>query len=374
MGIFGRRDELFEIMSKSPREGEGSSGSPNMRFAPRPRLKSTMVIEEDPAGPRSTTTKDTPRPGVKLGATTRKESRIISGPSSALNSSASGSHSASRSKSSSFHKAGRGEFEESGAQDRAPVPAFGLGLPKGITETGLWDRLVGRANTGDDLFDIDGDALVIVDEDEDWADAPEEDPDGMRTFRLRGDTAIVGAILVAGLLLTAFLMGRTSDAPAASDDGTVAAASAVEGAGTLIDASAVEEEAAVEVAQAPATPDNPRLPTREEVLADIPTYAGGTQGTTLAASAPRTVSEGTKRLLVVTTTEEKAVQVAQWLNENSLSPIFGRRDVQAQTSGGSVRIVGFQREENDVLARVRSTVDPTNGRGTFRDAYFVTVR
>jgi len=239
-----------------------------------------------------------------------------------------------------------------------------------------------------DLLEVDGEAVVVV-EDE-WEGFLAEGGDALLEgggedtevvgvasgasgvfgrggfLALRTDTAIVGGILLAGLIATAFLLGRTSGGEADPASAEVAAAA--------------PSEPGPEVEPEPA----PTLPASigPVAAADGPSAAGSSvaagaargEETTVAASSPRRVTDGRYSIQVCTTTSRKAADLARWLNEEARSPIFGRSDLEAYARGGSVRIRGFASREEDVLARVKATADPTGGSGTFGDAYYVATR
>ncbi len=214
-----------------------------------------------------------------------------------------------------------------------------------------------------ELIEIEGDALVVLDDD--WeAAAPPSEPIG-RLLALRLDTAVVGGLLVVGLLATAFLVGRTS-----SDDPAKLPT----------------------IAQAPLDASMPAAALTSPLQASAPTNAGTSSapnagfrpGNTPAATAQtppatpaaaeRSAAKGKHEIRVVSTRPEKGAAVAKWFNENPRSPIFGRTDLEATAKDGHVRIGGFAQREAEVLARVKATNDPTGGSGTFHDAYWASVR
>ena len=212
-----------------------------------------------------------------------------------------------------------------------------------------------------ELIEIEGDALVVLDDD--WeAAAPASEPIG-RLLALRLDTAVVGGLLVVGLLATAFLVGRTS-----SDDVSklpTIASTPVEA--SMLDGALTSALPAASIGGSTAPKAGFQRP-------------GATTSTPAPAAATpvateRSAAKGAYEICVVSTKPEKAAAVAKWLNENPRSPIFGRGDLEATASkGGSVKIVGFSKQESDVLTRVRATSDPTGGSGTFHDAFCRPVR
>lgn len=219
-----------------------------------------------------------------------------------------------------------------------------------------------------ELIEIDGDALVVLDDD--WeAAAPPSEPG--RLLALRLDTAVVGGLLVVGLLATAFLVGRTS-----SDDvsklPTIAQAPVVEASFPDSALTGALPAASIGGSTAPKAGFRPGTNAGQ-----TPTQAPAQGGPAAAtpAAPERSAAKGGYEICVVSTKPEKATAVAKWLNENPRSPIFGRTDLEATASkGGSVKIVGFQKQESDVLTRVRATSDPTGGSGTFHDAFCRPVR
>lgn len=247
----------------------------------------------------------------------------------------------------------------------APVPSGSTTRPSATTSTalaraGLTAPQVVRGPLGQgELVEIEGDALVVIDDEAEVAPPPSPTAsDGMRLFALRLDTAAVGGVLVAGLLFGSFLLGRTTG-----------------GGG--------EKSIEVEVAATPpdveATPEKAPAATQGgtgSVPASVPREAGHAAAQEQAPPAPpaREAARGTQMIQVCHTTPEKAVSLAKWLNEDPRSPIFGRGDLEASAKGGSVRISGFATREAEVLARVQATSDPTGGSGAFRDAYYQAVR
>lgn len=316
MGLFRKSDELFELMSKS---GSNSMGS----------------------GSRG---------------------------SGSMGSSTSGSRpDLSRSASGGVSRSGSG----SGFGPRA------FGAPFETTHGFGRSNLFGRAKSGPDLFEVEGEALVIVEDGFDLETAAAEG----KGLSIRPDTMVVGALLATGLLISAFLLGRTSgdEAPKVA---TIVVNESAE------DTSSEEPEAAPVVVQPQAQPAaQPARPSQAGAVIQPP--AGGGQAiqppapqpaapntqarpqgsTTLAASAKAPV--GRWKLNVASTSPANAKKLAEWFKTNALSPIYGRSDLQVVASSrGSVSIRGFQKTEGTVLKRVRATQDPLGGSGSFGDAYF----
>lgn len=263
----------------------------------------------------------------------------------------------------------------------APVPTSSKhGRPSATTSTALARVGIGAGPSPlptpapvvkgplgqNDLIEIDGDALVVIDDEAEIAPPPPVSSDGMRLFSLRFDTAVVGGVLVAGLLFGSFLLGRSS-AGGSTDEKPPEVA-------TVPDVE-IDRTQGTQTGTPTGTPTG-------SVPASVPREQPGQAGQGSAqpppaqetAVTPRNAVQGTHGIQVCHTSPEKAQGLAKWLNEDPRSPIFGRGDLEASAKGGSVRIAGFARQEAEVLARVQATSDPTGGSGAFRDAYWVTVR
>lgn len=244
-----------------------------------------------------------------------------------------------------------------------PSSAVGLGRPAAkasLSTTTRRNHLVPGGEAGDDLLEVDGDALVVVDDG--WEEAAPPGPE--RTLAIRADTAIVGGLLAGGLLVTAFLMGRTSSAPEAPAERPI----------TPVVIAAAAEPGPAPAAAAPQGPTGATtLPAGAPARGSEATAAPAGFQAEAPAERPA-ASPGKFEVRVCTTTPEKAQALSKWLNEAPRSPIFGRGDLQVLVNGGSVKIQGFMQREADVLSRVRATSDPTGGSGTFHDAYFAPVR
>lgn len=238
----------------------------------------------------------------------------------------------------------------------------GFGPPFETTHGFGRSALFGRAKTGPDLFEVDGEALVIVEDGFDIAAGGET-----KGFSIRSDTLVVGALLATGLLVSAFLLGRTSGDEAPK----VAIVVEAEGDETTTASDGDKGEAPGEVVLPPANSGTQTAPP-QQVQAPAPvqpqTQRRTRQPTTLKASAP---AVGRYELIVASTTPKSATKLAEWFKKNPLSPIFGRSDLQVIASKrGRVSIRGFQKTEGTVLKRVRATQDPLGGSGSFGDAYF----
>lgn len=238
----------------------------------------------------------------------------------------------------------------------------------GITAVPQGSAALGRS----DLVEVDGEALIVIDDEAEVAPPPPRTEDGVRLFSLRMDTVVVGGVLVAGLLLGSFLLGRTS-----------AGGSPETGSNEVAVGTPPDVESNPQVGVTPSSTGNTTLP------AGAPREARGTQPQTQAQPQPQPQTQAqqaqpqaetappakpTHAIQVCHTTPEKAQALAKWLNDDPRSPIFGRGDLEATVKGGSVRITGFTRQDTEVLARVQATSDPTGGSGTFGSAYYMVVR
>ncbi|MGE0708788.1 MAG: hypothetical protein AB7N76_21520 [Planctomycetota bacterium] len=236
-----------------------------------------------------------------------------------------------------------------------------------------------------DVVEIDGDALIVVDDG--WS-LPGEGEGPGRTFPIRLDTLVVGGLVCTGLLLAAFLYGRTSASPTGAPENEVAAA-AEEPGSQQTEPAAKPEEAPKSKSQTPApAPSVPASAAKPSAGASSAVAAGMKKGetpkaTSVTASAPRPQEtqkqqpaapqqpvKGSYDLVVCSTSADNAGKLVEWLKTNATSPIFGRADLEPYAKGGSVRIRGFAKREDDVLRRVKATHDPLGGSGTFGDAWY----
>lgn len=409
MKLFRQKDELFEVMNKAAdrrRPGDGGSGGPGGSGTSGAHGGS-MSGGERPAGgpglPRKTaTTHRLPRPDGGATVASPGEPRSGSGTASRA---AGSSTSTSTSTSNATSIGSTGSTPRiAPARPRGSVGACAVGASRGDRSVGsgappsvsasfsspFVGGPVGAGKPGE-LVEVDGDALVVLD------DGWDEGPEPGRLLALRLDTAVVGGLLVLGLLATAFLVGRTSS-PASPDGVQIVQKAAGEERRVAVEA--VEPSMNAERQSSPlqarsaangATTTPGSLPAGANPgAASAPSAgfrpgsaeaagggAGGRQPATEAgAGAPeRSAKPGKFEMRVVTTTAEKAAEVARWLNTDPRSPIIGRNDLEATAKGGSVRIVGFAEREGDLMTRVRATTDPTNrGSDTFHDAYYVAVQ
>ncbi len=229
-------------------------------------------------------------------------------------------------------------------------------------------RMPGGKKSEEEFFELDGDALVLVDDGfvEGLGSEPPEAE--MKTYTVRHDTAVVGAILMGGLLVAAFMFGRTSTpaaeaGPAGPGEVAVVVRERVPdpaepaAAGTASSVPASFRPAGASAGAAPASAPAPQQAPQ----------ASEPQVVEVARSAP--APQERYMLVVATTTPDNATSLATWLNEQPRSPIFGREGLEAEARGGEVRIRGFAQRDEVVLKRVRETSDPM-GSGTFHSAYF----
>lgn len=230
-----------------------------------------------------------------------------------------------------------------------------------------------------EFLEVDGDALIVVEDGWVLGDEGNKDaePGKDKTFAVRGDTLVVGACLAAGIVVSAFLFGRTST----TDVAPVQVAISTDAAQTTDSSNPLAGgPLALGIgAPSPTTTPASAQPNRGTVVGASFTPGTGTTVTTRRASATtvpaatpaRAPAKGKYLLVVSTTTPKKARELAKWLNEQARSPIFGRADLQAYaTRKGVVRIRGFITAEREVLALVKDTNDPLARQGTFHSAYY----
>lgn len=246
------------------------------------------------------------------------------------------------------------------------------------TQSGFGPRL-SRPSNEPDLFDLDGDALVVVDDG--WAEATNEEQGQGKTFAIRPDTLVVGAFLTAGLIAAAFLFGRSSTGPEAEVKVAVVATEQAPAPSATPPVSVAPSPIALAVGAKSTEPvarsmPKPEVPTSTQASetptpASTPEPSATHQATTVPASSPKAVAKGKYVLVVCTTRPNNAVKLANWLNTAPKSPIFGRGDLEAFfTRKGVVRIRGFAQRETRVLSQVKATNDPLGGSGTFHTAYY----
>lgn len=374
MKLFRQKDELFELMGKASGRRAGPTPTPHPTAGPPLAVRASAVAGKSTAATAATATTG-PTGTQRLGTRQTEPTPAPETPAATL------TPAPIPTPTTSTFTGPAPTGVTSGKLALSNPPRLPQRMPPSLkaptTTTTTRRRSLspvlppdGRGSD-DDLFDIDGDALVVVDDG--WNEATQvEGPD--RTFAIRADTAIVGGLLASGLLLTAFLVGRTTTSPEAPTERPIPQVTLVQptmdpsNATSLpasVAASPTGEAAAALTAGAP-TPPTPPSATPGNAGSSAP-QAG------FQPPAPQ-ASPGKYELRVVTTTPEKAKALATWLNEAPRSPIFGRGDLQVVVNGGSVKIQGFMQREPEVFSRVRATSDPTGGSGTFHDAYFAAVK
>lgn len=370
MKLFRQKDELFEIMGKGAGKRAGSSPPPApVTSGPHLAVRASAVAAT-PTTP--TTTASTTSMTGPTGTQRLVPRQAEPAPDTATPTAAPGSPT------TSAFTGPPPTGVTSGALALSNPPRLPQRMPPSLkvqpTTTTTTRRrslspVLPTARGGeDDLFDIDGDALVVVDDG--WNETPAAGgPE--RTFAIRADTAIVGGLLASGLLLTAFLVGRTTTSPEAPTERPIPSVTLLQ---PTIDPSNTTSLPA-SVASNPGG-QSASAPTAGS---QTPPQAGASGAGSSAPQAgfqppPPAPTPGKYEVRVVTTTPDKAKALAAWLNGAPRSPIFGRGDLQVVVNGGSVKIQGFMQREAEVLSRVRATSDPTGGSGTFHDAYFATVK
>lgn len=205
----------------------------------------------------------------------------------------------------------------------------------------------------DDLLDVDGDPILVIDDELDVsAITPEDgvvDETPTKLLGVRADTAVVFGIGLCLVVAIAYFAGRTTTKPGEANK--VPAAALVKPNSLPLDKPA--QAAPIEKAAEPAG---------EEPAATPP------------APAPKpVVADGSWEIHVVTTSDENAAKVIKYFNDDMLSPTYGKGVAYAKKglSGAQVRIKGFEKDDATILAAVQADKDPTNGRpGAFKGAVF----
>jgi hypothetical protein len=236
---------------------------------------------------------------------------------------------------------------------KKPSPAS---PPMGGGLLGLGGRPLERVLEG--LLEIDEDPVIVVDDELDPLEAAKEEREAeerspWKTLSLRQDTAVVAGVALTLLIAIAYFAGRSTKRP---EDATAKSAPA----GVL-----------PAPPPAPAAESEPTRPTASrELPASFPTKPAAAKPANDEAVPDRQVKDGNYELQVVSTSEEKAKKVVDFLNEDAKSPLFGRSDLQAYVkSGAAVRIRGFEKMDEGVLTKIHAMKDPTGG-GRFSDACF----
>lgn len=214
----------------------------------------------------------------------------------------------------------------------------------------------------DGILDVDDDPVLVIDDELDPAQAAKEEAEAeessFKTFALRKDTAVVAGVGLAVLLAIAYFAGRTTTAP-----------------GTPGNTAKKPDSPIVAAAPAPQVPEKPPQPT----VAKKPDVPAPAPEPPRPEEPARTVKAGVYELQVVSTTEENAKKVADFLNKSARSPLFGRSDVEAYArpanSNGisAVRIRGFEKQDDALLDKIHAMKDPTGG-GNFSGATFYKVK
>ena len=202
----------------------------------------------------------------------------------------------------------------------------------------------------DDLLDVDGDPILVIDDELDVDSITPEDAEvdepPSKLLGLRADTAVVFGIGLVLVVAIAYFAGRTT-----KKDATLAA-------------SPPEKQPAAAMIVKPSAAVIPQLqPAPQEPAAEDPQPAPPPPPKPVAA-------EGNFEIWVVTTSQEKAAFVAKYFNEDMRSPIYGKgfSAVVKETSGGSqVRIKGFEKQDPSILSDIKEMRDPSGG-GNFKDA------
>lgn len=321
MGLFRKNDELFELM------GQPSPNAPRTGSTHRLRPRASRAPSPQPPAPR-------PKPTSGFGP--RR-----TGPSAGF---------------------GRPGPESAALPARGGISGtFGRLISGGLGRTAIFGR--NKPAIEDDVVMVDGEAVIVV---EDGWEFPGEGPG--QTFPVRLDSMVVGALVMTGLVVAAFLYGRTSAAPPQTAEADPQVQQATETPGEQ-EPVQVLTPAAETAAQAPAP--QPSLPAAAEQQASTGAVPAGLRrdqaSSALPASAPK---QGKYMLVVCNTTPDSAQALVKWLQTHATSPIFGRGDLEPFARGGSVRIRGFQERDKDVLRRVQGTHDPLGGSGTFHDAFY----
>src|SRR5579883_378064 len=201
-----------------------------------------------------------------------------------------------------------------------------------------------------ELLDVDGDPILVVDDELDVsAITPEEgiaDEPPTRILGVRADTAVVFGIGLVLVVAIAYLAGRTTNKPQQA---------------ALVKPPAPVEAKIAPPVQAPLQVEKPAV---EKAADPAPAEP---------APPPVTaVKEGSWEMCVVGTSEEKGAKVVSALNDDMMSPIYGK-GLQAffDKRAGQVKIKGFESKDAGILAAIQEMDDPTNGaHGSFKKAYF----
>jgi hypothetical protein len=201
----------------------------------------------------------------------------------------------------------------------------------------------------DDLLDVDGDPILVVDDELDVStitpeDAVTDEPPA-QLLGVRADTAVVFGIGLCLVVAIAYFAGRTTTKPG--------------DAPKVAQAMAIKPPAPIEIKE------------EKKPAAEKPAEAAPAEE---PAAPPKPVApEGSYEIHLVTTTDENAAKVIAFFNNDMMSPTYGKGVAYAKKglAGSQVRIKGFEKEDAAILAAVRAEKDPTNGRpGAFAKAEF----
>jgi hypothetical protein len=236
-----------------------------------------------------------------------------------------------------------------------PKPAIATTAPR--VPSSLIERAV------DELLEVDGDPILVIDDELDVsAISPEDavvDEPPTKILGVRADTAVVFGIGLVLVVAIAFFAGRTGKKEAS----VASAADAKTPAAVLRPPVQVIQQAAAPAA-APQTGGDPLDAAADDApLAPAPAPA---PAPAKLAAPP----EGKYEIWVVTTSEEKAAKVVSFLNDDMLSPIYGKKlgaYAKKTGRGAQVRIKGFDKADASILDAVKDMRDPSGG-GSFKDA------
>ncbi len=205
----------------------------------------------------------------------------------------------------------------------------------------------------DDLLDIDGDPILVVDDELDVStitpeDAVVDEPPA-QLLGVRADTAVVFAIGLCLVVAIAYFAGRTTTKP--GDPAKVAQALQIK-------------------PQAPAEAVKPPV---QQPIAEKPAETPAPQEEPAVPAPKPSAPDGTWEMHLVTTSEENAQKVVNYFNNDMMSATYGKgvAYIKKTLGGSQVRIKGFEKDDPAILAAVRAEKDPTNGRpGAFAKAEF----
>ncbi|MBI3724268.1 hypothetical protein HY251_09995 [bacterium] len=240
--------------------------------------------------------------------------------------------------------------------DAAPKPtARFAGAP---VSTPVLERLV------DDLLDVDGDPLLVVDDELDVESlTPEDaivDEEPVKVLGVRADTAVVFGIGLVLVVAIAYFAGRSNKGrPSSPANESVAKASA----------EPAPLKAPLQAAAIPAPAPVLDVAAEEEPAKPAPAAQA-------APPPPAPSKDGAFEMHVCTTTEKNATSVVSFLNESMKSPLQARAGLQAYVAKTGtkfqVRIRGFEREDPALLEQIQElhAQIPNVGHAGFPDASY----